>query len=66
MWYDMSHPLWKEWEAGAYRMAVEYGVSVRPVKKWTSDGDDFYYQIGDKRFDCLRNLRKALEMKSFL
>jgi hypothetical protein len=66
-----SHPIWLAWQAAATKLAIEYGIWIEPIKQGASsanldDGQSLYFQIGDKQFESLRDLRKALKNKAFL
>jgi hypothetical protein len=66
LWIDDSHPFWQEWAAKAIELGVEYGILIEAEKKWLNDGHELYYQIDQHKFGSLKDLRKALEMKTLL
>jgi len=66
-----NNPIWKGWEAAATKLAVEYGVYIEAVKASPSiadadEGQHLYFQVGETKFESLRDLRRALRNKAFL
>lgn len=59
--------LYNSWVAAANKLTIEYGIFV---ETWhvtnKTKVKELYYKIGDHRFECLKDVRKAIRLKSFL
>jgi hypothetical protein len=59
--------LYQRWCAAALDMTVEYGIQVEA--KCQFGGNEYqslYFEVDGHRFECLKDLRRALENKVFL
>jgi hypothetical protein len=60
------------WQKAALDMTLEYGIIVKANHEWVegnTEGDNFihlFFQVKDLKFECLKDLRKALNNKAFL
>jgi hypothetical protein len=61
------------WAETAAKLSMEYGIFVQvEAKKVSSPNscfafvEEIWFQVGERRFDSLRELRKALRNRAFL
>jgi hypothetical protein len=61
-------PIYQKYCNAAIDMAVEYGILIETKKEWNDEEkiQYLYFEVDGHRFGCLRDLRRALENKSFL
>ena len=63
-----NNPLYQRWCSTAIDMAVEYGIQIETKMQYDENFDfqSIYFEVDGHRFECLKDLRKALELKIFL
>jgi hypothetical protein len=63
-----NHPLFKLWETAGLNMTVEYGIRVQIILTGPTvdEVQRLYFKVDNYEFECLKDLRKALENKAFL
>ena len=61
---DLNHPLWQMFQQAGRKLSIEYGVIIRLY--FDEDARRMYYMIDDHEFDSVKDLRKALRLRSFL
>ena len=63
-----NSPLYQKWCAVALDATVEYGIEIETNLHWdeVNDIQSLYFEIDGHQFECLKDLRRALELKTFL
>jgi hypothetical protein len=63
-----NNPLYQKWCATAIEMTVEYGIQIETQMQYddNSEFQSLYFEVDGHRFECLKDLRRALENKAFL
>jgi hypothetical protein len=57
------------WEEAGYQVTCEYGVMIKTQYAPSKDSryiEEIWYEVKGHRFECLKDVRKALEMKVLL
>ena len=61
-----ADPLYQRWCLVALEMTVEYGIEVETKLLYEEYGWWLYFEIDGHKFECAKDLRRALENKAFL